>query len=77
MNSLFLHLLPKFQTIMRTLISYSSHEGAEEVKAEKLQSGLTLPAADLPPIECPTPSPLARGLPSTLLNITFWLQKWG
>ena len=45
MNSLFLHLLPKFQTIITTLISYSSHKGAEEVKAQKLQSGLTLPAA--------------------------------
>ena len=77
MNSLFLHLLPKFQTIMTTLISYSSHEGAEEVKAQKLQSGLTLPAADLTPTECPTHTRLARGLPSTLLNITFWLQKWG
>jgi hypothetical protein len=76
MNSLFLHLLPKFQTIL-TLISYSSHEGAEEVKAQKLPSGIPLPAADLTPTKCPTPSRLARGLPSTLLNITFWLQKWG
>ena len=30
---------------MTTLISYSRHKGAEEVKAQKLQSGLTLPAA--------------------------------
>lgn len=47
------------------------------MKVQKLQSGLTLPAASLPPTERPTPSRLARGLPSTLLNITFWLQKRG
>lgn len=35
--------------MVTTLISYSSHEGAQEVKAQKLQSGLSTPAAKVAP----------------------------
>lgn len=73
-SSLILHLLPKFQTTMTTLISDSNHKEALEVKAELRMAWATLPT-DLPPTGLSPGLFLARGLPYYFVKHSFFVTK--